>query len=406
MQRIVFPHLQPWQQDVYDQLKDAKGTGRIFVVKSKRQVGKSVLAAILLIVYAVLSKCISVVVEPTQAQSRRLFKQINDMMAGTGMIKSANSQLLTMEFQNGSEILFKSAEQRDALRGFTVSGLLVIDEGAYIPNDIYEILYACTDANNAPILVISTPLFCSGEFYDLYMRGVGGDERITSFNWSEYDTSIFLSDEKLEYYRRTLSPLKFKSEYLGEFIAEGSYLFGDINKNIRQVSGNAVYAGIDWGAGNGGDYTVIVFMDDGGSVVEIYAMKDKGPVEQIEIIASLFESKPSLKVVCVEMNSIGSVYYDNLRHRTKKKIRTFNTTNDTKRNIIEELIKAFQTDAITIPDDEELKRELQHYSIEKTSKGYTYNGADGVHDDYVMALALCYDTYRRGFVSGGVFSLA
>jgi len=237
------------------------------------------------------------------------------------------------------------------------------------------------------------------------MRGMNGDERITSYNWSEYDTSIFLSKEKLEYYRNTVSPLKFRSEYLGEFIAEGSYLFGDINKNIRNVKGEAVYAGIDWGAGNGGDYTAIVFMDDEGNVVDIKAFKDKSPVEQIELIADMINKRSALKNVCVEMNSIGRIYYDSLRRKTGKHIRTFTTTNESKRNIIEQLISAFQTDSITIPNDEEMKRELQHYCVEKTAKGYTYNGADGVHDDYVMALALCYDTYKRKMATGGSFSM-
>ena len=109
--QIRFPKLQPWQQDVYKDVHISYRNGHIYVVKSKRQIGKSCLAAILLIEFALLQKCISVVIEPTQAQSRRLFKQISDMMAETGMIKSANSQLLTMEFTNGSEILFKSAEQ-------------------------------------------------------------------------------------------------------------------------------------------------------------------------------------------------------------------------------------------------------------------------------------------------------
>ena len=394
---IVFPKLEPWQKDVYDSMGDAYHSGNIYVVKSKRQVGKSCLASLLLIEYAIRYKCTSVVVEPTQAQSRRIFKQIFKMMAKTGLIKFANSQLLTMEFSNGSEILFKSAEQRDALRGFTVSGILVIDEGAFIQDDIYELLYPTADANNAPILVISTPLFCSGEFYELYTRGMNGDSRIRSFNWSEYDTSKFLSDEKLEYYRNTISPLKFRSEYLGEFIAEGSYLFGDINKNVKDWSPNKpVYCGIDWGAGNGGDYTVVVLMDDKGGIFDITSMKDVPPVEQVEKIAKIINSHRSLKSVTVEMNSIGRIYYDSLRRKVEINIRQFNTTNESKRNIIERLIEAFQSGDICIPYDEELIRELQHYTIEKTSKGYTYNGADGVHDDYVIALALAYDNYKRG----------
>ena len=405
---IQFPPLEEWQKVVYEDVHIARRSGNIFVVKSKRQVGKSCLAALLLIEYALKEKCISVVVEPTQAQSRRLFKQISDMMQPTGLLKSANSQLLTMEFSNGSEILFKGAEQRDALRGFTVSGLLVIDEAAFIPDPIFEILYPTCDANNAPILVISTPLFCSGEFYNLYTRGMNGDKHTKSYNWSEYDTSKYLSKEKLEHYRETISSLKFKSEYLGEFISEGSYIFGDINGCIyskRAADVKPIYAGIDWGAGNGGDFTVLMLMDRNGVITDIEAFNDLGPVEQIERIAAIINSKPSIKTVCVEMNSIGSIYYDMLRKAIKTNIRKFITTNDSKRDIIEQLITAFQTQKVGIPYDEELILELQHYTMEKTTKGYTYNGADGVHDDYVMALALAFDTCKKKRDSAFSFSM-
>lgn len=406
---IQFPPLEPWQQVVYDDVHLARGRGNIFVVKSKRQVGKSCLAALLLIEYALTEKCVSVVVEPTQAQSRRLFKQIQDMMGGV-MIKSANSQLLTMEFTNGSEILFKSAEQRDALRGFTVSGLLVIDEGAFIQDNIYEILYPTCDAKNAPILVISTPLFCSGEFYNLYMRGLQGNARTKSYDWSIYDTSKYLSQEKLKQYRETISPLKFKSEYLGEFISEGSYIFGDITECIYdgyEGTPKPVYAAIDWGAGNGGDWTVMVMMDSQGIVTGIESFNDLGPVEQINRL-SLVIKQLRIRVVCVEMNSIGTVYYDMLRKAIPGvEIRKFNTTNDSKRRIIEQLISAFQTNSLGIPYDEELMLELQHYAAEKTpSGGMTYNGADNTHDDYVIALALAYDTYMKKYNTTFNFGMA
>lgn len=392
---IVFPKLEIWQEEVYDDIHNAKGSGDIYVVKSKRQVGKSCLAALLLIEYALMEKCISVVVEPTQAQSRRLFKQITDMMQKTGLVKSANSQLLTMEFSNGSEILLKSAEQRDALRGFTVSGLLVIDEAAFIPDPIFEILYPTCDANNAPILVISTPLFCSGEFYNLYTRGINGDKHTKSYDWSKYDTSKYLSKEKLEHYRETISSLKFKSEYLGEFISEGSYIFGDIASCVRSSSGKPQVAAIDWGAGNGGDFTVMILMDGEGCVTGIEAFNDLGPVEQVGRIAGICQDNPTLRTLCVEMNSIGTIYCDMLRKAVGVPLRRFTTTNETKRDIVEGLITAFNRREIGIPDDPELMLELRHYSVEKTARGYTYNGADGIHDDHVMALALCYDTYKR-----------
>lgn len=384
-----------WQEDVFNDYKESKYD--TYVVKARRQCGKSILAIYILIYSALSRKCTSVVIEPTQAQGRRVYKQIVDCLEGSGIITSANAMLLHIQFTNGSEILFKSAEQREALRGFSVTkgGLLVIDEGAYIQDSIYSILYPVVDANGCPILVISTPLFQSGEFYELYKRGLEGG-RLKSYDWSTYDTSVFLSEERLKYYRETLPPLKFKSEYQGQFITEGSYIFGDLNTSITGYSTKpSVYAAIDWGAGNDGDFTVIILMDDTGKVTKIEKYKDIDAVEQIERLSYLINTTKSLKQVVVEMNSIGRIYYENLRRKVNITIKQFTTTNQTKRNIIEQLVTAFQTDKIGIPDDEELLRELQHFAAEKTKTGYTYNGADGVHDDYVMALAMVYDLYHK-----------
>ena len=349
-----------------------------------------------MIVYGLRHKCISVVVEPTQAQSRRLFKQISDMLSNTGIIKFANSQLLTMEFFNGSEILFKSAEQKEALRGFTVSGLLVIDEAAYIQDEIFEILYPTVDANNAPILVISTPLFCSGEFYSLYVKG-NKEKGFYSYDWSKFDTSKYLSREKLEQYRQMLSPLKFRSEYLGEFISEGSYVFGDFMKCAVKTLSNSVprYAAIDWGSGKDGDYTALIYMDDKGNVCKVHKFNNISPTEQIDTLASTLNNTPTLKSVVVEINSLGYVYYDMLKKKVKCSVKQFNTTNESKRRIIEQLITAFELKTITIPFDPELQNELQHYAMEKTKTGYTYNGTDGYNDDLVMTLAMVYDEYKK-----------
>lgn len=388
------PPLEVWQEEVFNDYKENKYD--TYIVKARRQCGKSILAIYIMIYEALRKKCVSVCVEPTQAQSRRVYKQIVDCLAGADIITSANAMLLTIQFSNGSEILFKSAEQRDALRGFTVSGILIIDEGAFIQKDIYSILYPTVDAHRAPILVISTPLFQSGEFYELYLRGIQ-KKTIKSYDWSTYDTSKYLSEERLKYYEETLPPLKFKSEYLGQFITEGSYIFGDLNKCIKAYSiEDSIYVAIDWGAGNDGDYTALIFMDKDGAVTKIITYKDVDAVEQIERIAKELNSTRTLKQAMVEMNSIGRIYYENLRRKVDVKIRQFNTTNETKRNIVEQLITAFQTETITIPYDEELIRELQHYAAEKTKTGYTYNGADGVNDDYVMALAMVYDLFKKG----------
>lgn len=391
---LKFPKLEPWQQVVYDDAKDAKGTGKVFTVVSKRQIGKTILAVILLITYAIQGKCTSIIVEPTLTQSRRVMKQIVECLNKSGLIKKANESLLEIELTNGSQIIFKSAEQREKLRGFTVSGILVIDEGAFITDDIFEICYPWCDAHKAPMLIISTPLFTDGAFYDWYIKGKSGDPNIYSYNWSEFDTSKYLTPEKLELYRQTLSPNRFKSDYLGEFLTEGSYVFGDLSSCIDGYSKlPSIYCGIDWATGQeDGDYTVVIMLNEYGHVTFVKSLRGLEPTKQIEEISMIIKATPSLKKIQVELNSIGSVYYDFLKKACgRNDIIGFNTTNESKRRIVEQLVSAFQKGTIRIPNNKELIIELQHFAVEKTAKGYTYNGIPPYHDDYVIALSLAYD---------------
>lgn len=389
---IVFPKIYAHQRAVYDAVVNDGGAGDIYVVKSKRQCGKSFLASLILIYFSLNRRdTTSLIVEPTLNQSRRVFKEITKMLEGSNIIKNANQSLLSIDFINGSEIIFKSGEQYDAIRGFSVSGILIVDEAAFIRDEVYEILFPVRDAHNSPMLIISTPLFCDGYFYRLFTS-----TNSKSYDWCDYDTSMFLSDEKLEQYRNTLSELKFRSEYLGQFITDGGYVFRNITKCVlsdSDITGEPVVCGIDWAVGNDGDDTVLSFLDANANAVDFIRLNNMSPVEQIDTIVKTLNSRPTLKKVVVEQNSIGNVYFDMLKHKFSRHsiITKFNTTNESKRRIIEQLATAFQNENIHIPNDMELINQLQHYAVEKTAKGYTYNG-QGAHDDYVMSLAMAYDT--------------
>lgn len=390
---IILPPLEPWQKDVYDAF-EVNPKGKTFVVKARRQVGKSILAEVLLIKYCLTKRCTCILVEPTLNQSRRVFKQLCDLLDGSGTIKSANGSLLTIEFVNKSEILFKSAEQKEALRGMTCTGIEIIDEAAFIEDDVFEVLFPTVDANQAPMLVISTPLFTDGKFYSLFFSNTS-----ISFDWSKYDTSKYLSPEKLEQYRQEMSPSKFKSEYLGEFIEDGSFVFSNVRACVGEFSTKpSVYCGVDWAVGNNGDYTAVVMMDEDGCVTYLDYFNNVEPTEQIDRIVASLNRHPSLKKVQVEQNSIGSVFFDMLKRKYSKPVTLFNTDNESKRRIIEQLVSAFQQEKITIPNDAELLRETNMYAMERTPSGkVTYNAVSGHHDDLIMSLALCYDCVSNGF---------
>ena len=410
---VEFPKLYPWQEEVFAAIKNDDGKGNFYVVKARRQCGKSILAINALLYFALKSRSIGTCLEPTQSQCRRVFKQIVNAVGGTEspLLKSANSTLLEMEFSNGSQIIFKSAEQGDALRGITVKhSILVIDEAAFIQREIFEILYAATDALRCPILMISTPQFESGEFYEKFIAGKNGQTFVKSYDWADYDTSALLSKEKLEYYRETMSPIKFRSEYLALFITDKSYVFGDFTKCYGYSKKEPKYVGIDWatGANEKDDYSCMVFMDEDGAMVDIKFWRVTDPMDMVAAMAAVINSIPSISVVLVEKNSLGEVYRSALNKALKNKaiLKSFITSNESKRDIIEQLIKAFAEGTVTILDEARLKEQLQHYEIEQTPTGkITYNAQSGFCDDAVIALALAYqarmkykNTGRNNFV--------
>ena len=402
MIEIEFPKLYLWQQEVFDDVQ-ADENGWFYVVKARRQCGKSILAIDLLLYYAFKGRSIGTCLEPTLAQCRRVYKQIINAVGGTEspLLRSANATLLEIEFVNGSQIIFKSAEQRDALRGITVKrSILVIDEAAFIPKEIFEIIYPAVDALRCPVLMISTPQFEDGEFYEKYISGLNGNVFTKSYDWAKYDTSALLTPEKLEYYRNTMSPIRFRSEYLAEFITDKSFVFGDFTKNYGYSQKPPKYAAIDWATGKNekDDFSCLVLMDEDRVVVDIKFYRVIDPMALVDTLAGVINSTATLINVTVEENSLGEVYRSALKRKMLNKgiLKSFLTTNDSKRRIIEQLIKAFSEGDVTIPEEPRLKEQLQHYEIEQTPTGkVTYNAQSGFNDDAVIALALAYDAATR-----------
>lgn len=387
---IRFPKLFKWQQDVMDWFTSKN---KIAVIKSRRQVGKSYLClAALLKVASQQPGCTSIVVEPTLAQSRKLFNDISKALDGSGIIEKSNESLLHLRFINRSEILFKSAEQENGLRSFTVSGILILDECAFIDQEIIDIVLPTTNVHKASIIVTSTPMFCSGWFYNMFVSPDTGNKR--SFNWSEYDTSEVLSEEQIEFYRKTYSKNKFTTEILGEFLVDDGSLFVGIEKCVidNPTSVGNLYMAIDWASGGGGDNTAITIMNDHSELVYVKYFNDKSPTEQIKVISEIIKKFKPIKIT-VEINSIGSVYFDMLQSEVNMPIKKFNTNNDSKNRIIDKLQAAVENERIHLLRDEELLLELRAYRLEVTKSGkITYNAPSGFKDDLVVSLAICYDS--------------
>lgn len=393
-------------------MEGALGSGRIFVVKAKRQVGKTTLAEYALLRISLNNRgALSVVVEPTFDQARRVYRELVKAVP-PGVLTRKNDTNLEIEFGNGSSILFKSAEQRDNLRGFTITGLLVVDECAFILDDTFDILLPTTDVHKAPILLISTPKLKQGFFYRYYSAGMEGHPNITSIDFNEYDTSYLLSAEKLEQYRTMMPKAQFTTEYLGEFLESDSVLFSNISECVGPAGQGAdIYAGIDWGSGAGGDYTSVAAFDESGRMVFIDYFNDKSTFEQSRYIADLFAlHRDKLRAIFAEANSIGTPMIALLKDELDKRglrdisrmVEPFNTTNAEKVRLVNQFQVALEQRAITLLDDRGLLTQLAAYeaTYNPRTNNVSYNAPLGLHDDNCISTMLALDARANGQRTG------
>ena len=405
----------PHQRAVHDAMKDAFHSGRIFVVKSKRQVGKTTMAENILLKVAIEhNRTLSCLVEPTLDQARRVYKEMVKAIDETPVIKRKNDSLLELELINGSTIIFKSAEQRDNLRGFTVTGILVVDECAFIQDDIFDILQPTTDVHSAPILLISTPKLKQGFFYRYYSAGLTGDNPgIVSIDFNQYDTSFLLPKDKLEQYRTMMPKAQFTTEYLGNFLDSDSILFSNINECVSTPTQgwNELYVGIDWGSGTGGDYTSVCGFNERKEMVFIDYFNDKSTFEQARYIADLLAlNGGKVKNVLAESNSIGTpmiaLLKDELDKRNKRDIShlvtPFVTTNSEKVRLVNQLQVALEQKAVTLLDDRGLLVQLSAYEATYNPKtnNVSYNAPQGLHDDNCISTMLALDALEGGRRTG------
>ena len=405
-----------YQQAVINEVKDSKGSGKTVVVKSRRQVGKSVLIANLLLYYAINYKGTkNYVLSPTLKQGKNIYKTIINAISGCGIIKSKNATDLFITLINGSSISIKSAEQKESLRGETCTGILCIDECAYISSEVYNIVKPWCDFHKAVTLMVSTPFVKSGFFWEYYNHGLNREYNCVSIDWSDEkyqdDMDFILPPSKLEEYRKLLPKNVFLTDYLGIFIDDDGTVFTDfkkcINKNEIKDS-DKLYLGIDWAAGVESDDTVIVAFNQYGKQVYLDYFNKLTPTQQIDRIEKfIVQYKNQIVVVQTELNSLGTPLTDFLKNRSQlktiiNKFVGFNTTNQSKNAIVQNLQIAFEQKEIEILEDEKQSRELATYTAEYNAKtrNVSYNAPNGLHDDICIAMMLAYDAYKNGKIMG------
>lgn len=387
-----------YQLDTIKLIHNNRKNNTVISVLACRQVGKSLLNLNVLLDEALNNTSISMYIAPSFKQSKKLYKELKRVIGDTDLIKNTNATDMIIDFINGSQIIFGSAGQGDGLRGYTISGILIIDEARDISDDVYySILLPMVRVHKATILITSTPRYKNGFFYYNYLKE--GDN-FKSIDYTKYDLSRFLTNDYKIQAKQDLPTSAYITEVLGEFLDDESTVFGEVNSCVVDTITNRKIesVGIDWSLNSGNDNTVVSGLNSECGLVEQLVINNISTTEAVDRIATYLNGLGSHKInVLSELNSIGTVYFDLLKGKLKKNINLqgFNTNNTSKNAIISKLQVKIQNKEITWENNIELLNELKTYTLEYNPKTrvVTYNAADGCKDDRVISIALANEAF-------------
>lgn len=405
--RLYHPKI--WQKEIHETIqKYGDNNAQIFVIKSKRQIGKSLALENEALRYSLNKKNkVVLIVSPTLAQCRKMMKDIIRATSNTDAVKSSNEQTFEIVMINGSKLIFRSAQQGDTIRGITAD-YIICDEVAYLDEDFVDILFPCGDVKKANILMASTPRFKAGCFFKYYSYGLSDEYPfIHSIDLNKYDTSEFLSADRLEFYRKRLPTVTFTQEYLGEFSDAASTIFGNFRECVKENIEDEnlrVYGGIDWGNNDGGDDTVITIIDENGKELEQAAWNDLTLTASITRMANILKRyEGRINVIYAESNSIGRPQIELLKNAVPwANIQEKNTSNSSKAELIMKLQDSLGSLKLTLKSDPQQLNQLTVYTYEydAVKNLVTYNAPQGMHDDRVISLAYANLAYREGAKTG------
>jgi len=397
----------PKQMEVINGVLDSEATHHTLV--SSRQSGKTLISLNLLLYYAInVPDSYNVLVSPVFSQSKKSFMDLAKAAGPNNpLIATSNASELIMTFKSGSVIRMLSAESGQNLRGFTVSGLLVIDEAAFIPEDVWTtILRPTTLIRCRKVLLISTPNGTNW-FKKIFDWGLDPEYKDwNSYRITSYDNP-YLDLDTLELARKTLPEKSYLQEYLGVFLEGGGNVFAGFGQcaileslQTKPEAGKKYYAGLDLAVAN--DYTVLTVFNEDGDLVDFYR-KNKTSWE--EIIGEVTDRINHWKCyTVVEKNSIGSVVAEQLAKACPNLIEAFTTTNASKKDIIENLKLSFSDKLIRIPKKDVLSvmhMELGIFAYKMLPSGLiSYSAPSGASDDIVMSLAFANRALTQGKSKG------
>ncbi len=216
----------PWQVEVLE-----AGHSRL-LLNCCRQAGKSTVVALLGLVEALWLPCTKVLlISRSLRQSAELFRILTDFYCRLGSPARVRQTAQELQMENHSRVVCLPCKE-ETIRGYSRISLLIIDEAARVPDDLYRAVRPMLAVSNGRLICLSTPYGKRGFFHDAWANGGTDWARIeVSAERISRITPEFLAGE-----RRALGASWFRQEYGCSFEALEGLVYPDFARCVVPVS--------------------------------------------------------------------------------------------------------------------------------------------------------------------------
>jgi hypothetical protein len=199
----------PWQADLLE------SEDRQTILNCCRQAGKSAASALIALYQtAYVPESLSLVLAPSQRQSVETFRKIVNFYRKLDDAPSITLEsALKLELANGSRVQVLPGSEA-TVRGFSGVDLLVIDEAARVPDELYQACRPMIAVSGGRLILLSTPFGSRGFFWQEWTQG-GPDwkrVRVTA------DQCPRIPTEWLEKERERIGEWWYSQEYQCTFV--------------------------------------------------------------------------------------------------------------------------------------------------------------------------------------------
>jgi len=204
-----------WQADVL------RSTAPRVLLNCSRQSGKSTVTALLALHAALYEPgALILVLAPAQRQSVELYRKLRAAYGALGAAAPPSAEsALRLELGNGSRIVALPGKEQ-TVRGFSGVRLLIVDEAARVPSDLYFALRPMLAVSGGRLVALSTPFG---------RRGWWADAWHSSERWERVEVPAAMcpriSPAFLEEERRTLGAWWFEQEFECKFLDGRTQVF-------------------------------------------------------------------------------------------------------------------------------------------------------------------------------------